>query len=280
MSTMSGNDFQKGAEEGASSAGQQSEGSSNLNSASIEKSLSTRSQIKPGDLKAIRRRVVNNLVSVTETSDGKPLTPNQVQEISHYMERSTSGYVGSLGMTCKGENGCPFISACPLKKIGAKLPIGQKCPVENGMVTMWLNKHLKALGIEDPTDPIHSFDMDMLYELAGQELIRWRCSVHLSDDPRLVSNQQVGATQQGEPIFADVINPVLDVMEKSGRSILKIREALVATREAQIKAGQLASDPTERAADLKKKAIALIEKRRKANEITVDAEFKVQVQDE
>ena len=117
--------------------------------------------------------------------------------------------------------------------------------------------------------------MDMLYELAGQELIRWRCSVHLSDDPALVSNQQVGATQQGDPIFGDVINPVLDVMERSGKNISKIREALVATREAQIRAGQLASDPTERAANLREKANEMFRKRREANEAVKDAEFSV-----
>lgn len=272
MNTESGNDFQKGMEEDVNLAEQQLEESSTKNLKNIEKSLLIPSLTKPGDLKNIKKAVLNNLVNVAETSE-VTLTPDQVQHLSHYLDSNTRGYVGSLGMMCKGET-CPFISSCPLNNIGSKLPINQKCPVENSMVTMWLNKHLRALGIDDPNDPIHSFDMDMLYELAGQELIRWRCSVHLSDDPRLVSNQQVGATQQGEPIFADVINPVLDVMEKAGKNISKIRQALVATREAQIKAGQLASDPTERAAELKRKATELIEARRKANEQVIDVDIK------
>ena len=272
MNTESGNDFQKGMEGDVNLAEQRLEESSTKNLKNIERNLLIPSLTKPGDLKSIKKAVLNNLVSVAETSE-VALTPDQVQHLSHYLDSNTRGYVGSLGMMCKGET-CPFISSCPLNNIGSKLPINQKCPVENSMVTMWLNKHLKALGIDDPNDPIHSFDMDMLYELAGQELIRWRCSVHLSDDPRLVSNQQVGATQQGEPIFADVINPVLDVMEKAGKNISKIRQALVATREAQIKAGQLASDPTERAAELKKKATELIEARRKANEQVIDVDIK------
>lgn len=273
MSMKSGNDFPKGTDSSANSEERHSEGSSSESLVIIKKDLSTPSQIKPGDLKNIKKKVVNDLIRVAE-GDGEKLTDAAISSLSHYIDSTTRGYVGSLGMICRGKS-CPFISSCPLNNIGASLPIGAKCPVENAMITMWLNKHLKALGIEDPSDPIHSFDMDMLYELAGQELIRWRCSVHLSDDPRLVSNQQVGATQQGEPIFADVINPVLDVMERSGKNISKIREALVATREAQIKAGQLASDPTERASELKKKASELIEKRRRAKEQTKDAEFKV-----
>ena len=275
MSTKSGNDSPPETETTAPSVEQPSDGSSKTSSPAVRTTSSALSGVKPGDLKSIKNIVVNNLVRVAEEKNEQPISLEGRQALSHYIDGVTRGYVGSLGMVCKGPM-CPFISDCPLNNIGSKLPIGDKCPVENAMVTMWLNKHLKALGIDDPTDPIHSFDMDMLYELAGQELIRWRCSVHLSDDPRLVSNQQVGATQQGEPIFGDVINPVLDVMEKAGKNISKIRVALVATREAQIKAGQLASDPTERAADLKKKANELISKRRKANEEkTKDAEFKV-----
>tara|TARA_R110002074_G_scaffold402324_1_gene607013 strand:+ start:48300 stop:49133 length:834 start_codon:yes stop_codon:yes gene_type:complete len=270
----SGNDSQPATGPTVNSVGQPSGGSSKTSSTVTKTTSSTPSVTKPGDLKAIKNVVVNNLVQVAETKSKHPMSPAGREALVHFIDSATKGYVGSLGMICKGPQ-CPFISDCPLNNIKSQLPIGDKCPVENAMVTMWLNKHLKALGIEDPNDPIHSFDMDMLYELAGQELIRWRCSVHLSDDPRLVSNQQVGATQQGEPIFGDVINPVLDVMERAGKNISKIREALVATREAQIKAGQLASDPTERAAELKKKANDFIEKRRKANEKLKDAEFKI-----
>jgi len=279
MSTKSGNDSQAGTEHTVNSVGLPLDESSNTKSPAAKTTSSAPLAVRPGDLKLIKNSVLNSLVRVAETQNEQAISPEGRVVLSHYIDSATRGYVGSLGMICKGMR-CPFISDCPLHKIGSKLPIDSKCPVEGAMVTMWLNKHVKALGIEDPNDPIHSFDMDMLYELAGQELIRWRCAVHLSDDPRLVSNQQVGATQQGEPIFGDVINPVLTVMEKAGKNISKIREALVATREAQIKAGQLATDPTERAAELKKKANALIAARRAANEKTKDAEFSVKNTDE
>jgi hypothetical protein len=76
-----------------------------------------------------------------------------------------------------------------------------------------------------------------------------------------VSREQVGGTVQGEPIFADVINPVLEIMEKAGKNVAKIREALVATRKAQLTAGQDLTDPTQRAAELKAKAEAVKKKR-------------------
>jgi len=230
--------------------------------------------LKSGDLKNIKNIVVENLANIAKEENGRDLSREGLEVLSSFIENTTRGYVGSLGMLCRGSS-CPFISACPLNKIQSKLPIGKICPVENSIVTMWINKHLKALGIENPDDPVHSFDMDMLYELAGQELIRWRCSVHLSDNPRLVSNQQVGATQQGEPLFADVINPVLDVMERAGKNIAKIREALVATRQAQVKAGQVSTDPTQRAAELREKATKLAKERLKTQEKIRDAEFKI-----
>lgn len=268
MSMKSGQGFPIKTEKHVNSQEQPSEGSSNTSSKPNEKPSLSPLSVKPGDLPNLKRAVVDNLVNIVESS-GDTVTELGRQHLVNFLDRNTKGYVGSLGMICRG-NACPFISHCPLNDIDATLPVGKKCPVENSMISIWINKHLKTLGIEDPNDPSHSFDMDMLYELAGQELIRWRCSVHLSDEPGLVSNQQVGATQQGEPIFADVINPVLEVMEKAGRNISRIRDALLATREAQSKAGQLASDPTQRAADLRQKALDSINKRK-----IKDADFKV-----
>jgi hypothetical protein len=257
-----------------SSLGQQSGESSNKNLSPEDRTFLAPLDPKAGDLKHIKKEVVTNLVTIAESESGKRVTDEGKLVLAAFIENTTRGFAGSLGMICKGAS-CPFISACPLSKIQSKLPVGKSCPVETSIITMWINKHLRALGIEDPDDPVHSFDMDMLYELAGQELIRWRCSVHLSDDPRLVSNQQVGATQQGEPIFADVINPVIDVMERAGRNVAKIREALVATREAQIKAGQSASDPTQRAAELRDKANQIVRERLRSREKIVDTEYKV-----
>lgn len=226
-----------------------------------------------GDLRSIKNQLTDELTNVAERGVSK-LTDEQKRSLAIFLDNTSRGHATSLGMICTGKR-CPFLSGCRLNDIGAPLPIGYTCPLESSILTLWINKHLKFLGIDDPDDPVHSFDMDMLYELAGQELIRWRCSVHLSDNPALVSNQQVGATQQGEPIFADVINPVLDVMERSGRNIAKIREALVATREGQLKAGQHQADPSHRAAELREKALKLAKDRTRSQEKVRDANFKV-----
>jgi hypothetical protein len=130
---------------------------------------------------------------------------------------------------------------------------------------MWVNKHLHALGIENIDAPENSFDMDMLYELAGQELIRWRCGAYLAKNPNIVENKLIAETIQGTPIFADVMNPVIDAMERAGKNVAKIRDALLATRKAQITAGQVAIDATQKAAELRKKAAEINKMRRELN---------------
>lgn len=237
----------------------------------------TQLALKPGQYSNVYEAASSSLINIAEENDGQPLTERSKDIISRFVEQSTKGFAGSIPMMCAGTR-CPYISACPLNEAGSKLPIGKKCPVEATIVATWVSKHLKFLGIEDINDPIHSFDMDMLYELAGQELLRWRCSVHLSDDPALISNVQVGGTVHGEPIFSDVINPVLDIMEKAGKNIAKLREALVATRAAQITAGQDILDPTEKSSQLRKQANELVKRRlqaKKDQEQLKDAEFEV-----
>lgn len=257
-----------------------SSGSSSLNTKNEAKSSLDLLALKSGDPKHTKTAISSALVDYAQ-KDGKQLKEEQKALLRNFVDMNTKGFVASMSMKCEGKK-CPFLSACVLNQVGATLPIGQPCPLEQTIIVTWVTKHLKALGIEDIDDPAHSFDMDMLYELAGQELIRWRCSVHLSDDPRLVSNKMVGGTMHGEPIFADVINPVLQVMESAGKNISAIRNALVATRESQLKAGQIASDPTQRAAELREAAHKIaaarrqeLETRRINSEKIVEADFKV-----
>ena len=198
----------------------------------------------------------------------KNLTPDIKEDgldvLRKFITRTSRGFAGSIPMMCKGPE-CPFIHACPLYEANSALPMGKRCPVEESIIYMWVNKHLHALGIENIDAPENSFDMDMLYELAGQELIRWRCGAYLAKNPNIVENKLIAETIQGTPIFADVMNPVIDAMERAGKNVAKIRDALLATRKAQITAGQVAIDATQKAAELRKKAAEINKMRRELN---------------
>lgn len=253
-------DFQKGTDQTVPSQEQPSKASSNENTQSEEQSSYPLSDLNYGDPSNTKEGMTNYLLAVAEAESGSKLSKESARILENFVTSSSKGYAGSLPMKCAGEE-CPFLSACPLHQSGSALPVGKACPVEKTIVARWVNKHLDALGIKDPEDPAHSFDMDLLYELAAKQLLQWRCSVHISDDPSLVSTKQIAATPQGEAIFADVINPVLDIMERLGRDINKIREALIATRESQVKAGQSAMDPSQAQAELRKKADDLFQYR-------------------
>ncbi len=277
---ISGHDFQQRMDNTAPSLEPRLDGYSNLNTPQEDKSSLDLLSLKSGDQRHTKTAISNALVDIAQ-KDGKQLKEEQKALLRNFVDMNTKGFVASMSMKCTGKK-CPFLSACVLDKVGSALPVGQPCPLEQTIIVTWVTKHLKALGIEDIDDPAHSFDMDMLYELAGQELIRWRCSVHLSDDPRLVSTKMVGGTMHGEPIFADVINPVLQVMESAGKNISAIRNALVATRESQLKAGQSSTDPTQLSAERREAAqkIAMarrkeLENRRIKSETLVDADFEV-----
>lgn len=229
--------------------------------------------LRSGDLKSIKKAANQHLVKAAENS-GFELTEGGKETITRFVDQVTRGFASSMNMICSTK--CPFLSACPIKASGSPIPVGQRCPVEDTIIAIWVTKHLRSLGIDDLDDPSHSFDMDMLYELAGQELIRWRCGVHLSDDPSLVENKLVGYSVNGDAIFADVINPVLDVMERAGRNIAKIREALVATRKTQMEIGQTMADPTQKAADLRERAKKIAAARKLTmQEVIKDADYKV-----
>lgn len=186
-------------------------------------------------------------------------------------KRSYSGKVYSLGVETDETylaNGI-VTHNCPIKKLGKKLPVGSVCPVELTIIDQWLNKHLPALGIEDPDAPEHSFDMDLIHELAGQALIQWRCSCHLSETSAMMEEKQTSGGQMNDPIYETVIHPALEVMERSGRNMSKLREALVATREAQLKAGRDSMDGSVTAAAAKEKAKLAVKEARERQKLLI-----------
>lgn len=234
-------------------------------------------ELKPalGGPKEAIGNVELGLVDVARKLQNTDLTDGNISALRKFIDRNSRGFIGSLPMVCRGGS-CPFLSICVLHEQGLQLPVGSKCPLEESLGYLYVNKHLKALGIEDIDSPENSFDMDMLYELAGQELIRWRCGVLLSKNPDLTIEQQSGETLSGEPLFIEIMNPVIEIMDKAGRSIGKIREALVATRRAQVVAGQVAMDASQRSAELKEKAMSISKARANAaREKVKDVEFTV-----
>lgn len=191
---------------------------------------------------------------------GMPVTSDKtVKILSQFVERQKHGHQGAMSMTCKGTK-CSYLSMCPLHEAGERLPVTKRCPVENILIQMWSAKFIKALGI-DMDDPEYAIDMDMVYELAGLELIRNRAACKLSDEPDIFKRDITAFSPQGAPIYDDKPNMALLILERYGKRVDKLREQLIATRQAQAKIGKISGDSSVRAAKLAARARKIIEKR-------------------
>ena len=187
-------------------------------------------------------------------------TKEQLEILDKFIDDTKYGHSASLPMFCKGGS-CPFFSICPLEKAKIKLPVGKPCPVERSIMAKWISDNITALGI-NPDNPEDAVDMNMIAELAGMELIRYRAAWHLSKEPELVEMRVVGYSPQGEPIYDEKPRMSLLILEKYAKVMGKLRDQLLATRRSQAQVGKISNDLSVRAANMQEKARILAEKRR------------------
>ena len=214
---------------------------------------------------------VSNVVS-------KQLTPKAKLATLQFMEAHSRGIAGAAAIKCKGVR-CVLVDICPLTGTDDSYPLNQRCPFLQGLVQVWVNKHLNTMGIEDYTLPEYSYDMDMLYELAGQELIRWMAAQQLANKGTLVEERKIGATISGDELFGEVVSPLIEVIDTQSKIIMKIRDALLGTRKAQIQAGRDAGDSSRKSTELAAKARETVNSRlrtlREGEENVKDADFDI-----
>lgn len=236
------------------------------NQLTVKKDFYIPSTLGGGTIPDIAASITNEILGVEADKKAAGI-------LNKFFNRTARGFSAGLSMMCKGTK-CPFIKYCPLYEAKVELPIGLQCPVEDGLIQMWVNKHLQALSIIDPYDPENSFDMDIVYEIAAHELLKYRASLHLSEKGALIEEKQVGGTPTGDQIFQDILSPILEALQYHSRVSAKLRESLVATREAQINAGKQLADPNERSNAVVNKAREVLKKRLQDRNIK-DANFEV-----
>ena len=212
----------------------------------------------------------NALVAFAKEA-GVEIPKEKYNIIENFMDRAKHGHQAALPMICRAN--CPFLGMCPLEEAGLALPIGKKCPAEKALIHQWVAKTITALNI-DPNDPEYAVDIDMVYELAGVELLRMRAGHHMSTEPSLVEEKIVGYSPQGQPIYDEKPKVALLILEKYSRVVGKLREQLLATRKSQAQVGQLAGDISIRTANIMARA-KLIAKERRGGGSIQDIDFEV-----
>ena len=193
-----------------------------------------------------------------------------------FMEANSRGIAGAAAIKCQAAT-CVLVDVCPLTGTDDPYPEGQRCPFMRGLVQLWVNKHIIAMGIDDYTLPEYSYDMDLLYEMSAQELIRWQATQQLAVKGTIVEERKIGATISGDELFGEVVSPLIEVIDVQSKIIMKIRDALLATRKAQIQAGKDAGDPSRKSTELAARARASVSSRlkvlREGEEEVQEAEF-------
>lgn len=200
------------------------------------------------------------------------ISEDQSKILNAFIDKAIMGHQSALAMKCKGLR-CHMIDICPLHKAKLTLPVNESCPVEESLMQEWVQRTLSALAI-DPSLPENAVDVNMVFELAGMELIRWRASWHLHNEAALVEERIVGYSPQGEPIYDEKPKMALLISERYAKVVGKLREQLLATRRSQAQVGKVSNDVSVRGANMvaKAKEIAL---RRRNKQIPVDADFEV-----
>jgi len=212
----------------------------------------------------------HDLLTAAAIEAGVVVPHDKAAILKQFLKSSQYGHQASLAMKCKGTQ-CPYLDICPLHAIGANLPRGKPCPVENSLIEQWVQQFIESMGL-DPDEPSNAVEMHMVYELAGLELIRRRAATELSKDPLLVKNSIVGYSPHGEPIFDDKPSQALLILERHSKIVNKLRESLLATPKSQSQAGQVSRDISTRTANIMERARKIREARQKGGSIA-DAEY-------
>jgi hypothetical protein len=221
---------------------------------------------------ALQNQAIPPNALVAKMSSKAAITEEQSRVLSAFMDKAVLGHQSALAMKCKGLR-CHMLDICPLHKAHITLPINESCPVEEALMQEWVTRTLTALNI-DPSLPENAVDVNMVFELAGMEVIRWRTSWHLHNDAILVEERIVGYSPQGEPIYDEKPKMALLISERYAKVVGKLREQLLATRRSQAQVGKVSNDVSVRGANMVAKAKEIAKKRREKS-VPIDADFEV-----
>ncbi len=127
--------------------------------------------------------------------------------------------------------------------------ITHNCPVELFQMNRLIATHCAALDI-DPSTPMGALEMLQVLEIARAEILEYRASAALADNPNLVRTSLISVEMDGTKIFEDKIVPEVELLERWFRIKTKLRTELLATRQAQASAGKSYADKSKEAAEL------------------------------
>jgi hypothetical protein len=188
----------------------------------------------------------------------KAIDTTEVQDIEVFnieVEGDHSYCVDSVAVhNCKGPDGCPYSQTCPLVEAGMSFDgvIGSGCPLEKYYLTNWSAQ----LSAELQLDPDRAID-----KWAAMDIVKWmvlenRALELLKIRPSVTEMQIISVTQDGDPVEQEIMNPLIEFVDRCERAIQRSLKTLNATREMKAKTNLLdVANVSELIRDLKDKSV-------------------------
>lgn len=171
-----------------------------------------------------------------------PLTAQQTQALDEFSARLRLGAAANLPMICLGIE-CKFHSNCPLAKAAVNLPLGQSCPVETSAIDMWRQDFLESYNVSKK-HPQYALMIRLVNDMVSYEAIENRLMWKAAQDSDILKREVVGFSQQGVPIEAERLNPMLDyILRLKDRKLKALREMLATPRAEAEARRRLGQDP-------------------------------------
>lgn len=149
--------------------------------------------------------------------------------------RTKKAMFANIPMTCRGDQ-CPVRMICPLYAKNQH-PLGEKCPVEANWVSDKMQSIMHELGV----DSDNFLELSQVRSLVDLEIQYMRAGGMLADEG-FITDEVVGVSPTGKPITKKSLALPVAYQESLLKRMKDIRNQLVATREAKIKAGHVVAD--------------------------------------
>lgn len=155
----------------------------------------------------------------------------ELQEIAAELRKLAHGSQAAAPMRCAGKD-CPLADRCVFIQMN-KAPVGRSCSYEAPLLQYWRARYLEDYNV----DPNDFTEVGMISELAEVELYLWRLNTQLGrpGEAMLVTEQVIGVSPKGAPIYQQVISPFLEVKEKLLARKSKLVKLLVGDRQEKYK---------------------------------------------
>lgn len=137
----------------------------------------------------------------------------------------------AIPMRCRGSE-CDFAESCPLLKKNLA-PVGKSCPIEQAAVLQLFTDYVEELEV----DTSRMVEVSLVRDLVDQEIQQMRKTWMLSQESFIQENV-AGIDSDGNVVTKKELHQAIDYEERLLKRKERLRNALVATREAKVRAGQ------------------------------------------